>query len=127
VGSGIERVHAGEEDVNGFFDFESMLDMYWPAKDFFANETVSAPRVRGTCEKRQFLFKTFRIPGGQTLFSMLSWPPVFVFFVGTCIDQLKDFFANETCEPCEKRQFLFKTFRMFSVFSWPPAFVARGV
>jgi hypothetical protein len=23
--SGIERVHAGEEDVNGFFEFESML------------------------------------------------------------------------------------------------------
>jgi hypothetical protein len=35
VGSGIERVHAGEEDVNGFFDFESMLDMHWSAKRFF--------------------------------------------------------------------------------------------
>jgi hypothetical protein len=46
VGSGIERVHAGEEDVNGFFDFESMLDMYWPAKDFFANETCETYEIK---------------------------------------------------------------------------------
>jgi hypothetical protein len=28
VSSGIERVHRGHMDVNGFFDFESMLDLY---------------------------------------------------------------------------------------------------
>jgi hypothetical protein len=62
------------------------------------------------------------------MFSVFSWPTVFVFFFGTCIDQLKDFIANETCETYEKRQFLFKTFRvpggqtLFRVFRWPPAF-----
>jgi hypothetical protein len=61
VGSGIERVHAGEEDVNGFFVFESMLDMHWPAKDFLPTKHAEHAK------KGSFYLKPFVYPGADTV------------------------------------------------------------
>jgi hypothetical protein len=67
--SGIERVHAGEEDVNGFFDFESMLDMHWPAKRFFLPAKHAEHAKKGS-----FYLKPFVYPEGRHCLACLVGP-----------------------------------------------------